>query len=365
MPIKAADPVTQMSWGQAAGGEFSHQAVYYRAPDGYLGAVLPFVRAGLTRSEPVLVAVPPAAARLLRTALARPGDDGTSDNGISDNGISDNGASHNGTSEAGSAGRDGSAGVTFADMTELGRNPGRIISAVWEFISRHAGRPVRFIGEPLWPARTAAEAREAVRHEALINVAFAGAPVAVLCPYDVAALAPRIVASAGHTHPLIGTLAEPRPSPDYDGGRVPRTSARPLPRPPARAEHLAYRGDLRPVRDFVTRFAQRSGLDPDRAADLVLAVGELAANTLRHTSGGGVVSAWRAPGEVICQVTDQGRISDPLVGRRRPPDASGLGIWVVHQVCDLVELRTGRSGTAVRVHLRTGIPATPVPAGRR
>ena len=97
-----------MSWGQAAGGEFSHQAVYYRAPDGYLGAVLPFVRAGLTRSEPVLVAVPPPAARLLRTALARPGDDGTSDdgtsdNGISDNGISDNGTSDNGTSEAGPA----------------------------------------------------------------------------------------------------------------------------------------------------------------------------------------------------------------------------------------------------------------------
>ncbi|MGH3408673.1 MAG: ATP-binding protein, partial [Streptosporangiaceae bacterium] len=142
-------------------------------------------------------------------------------------------------------------------------------------------------------------------------------------------------------------------------------SARPLRRPPARAEHLAYRGDLRPVRDFVTRFAQRSGLGPDRAADLVLAVGELAANTLRHTSGGGVVHAWSAPGEVVCQVTDQGRISDPLVGRRRPPDASGLGIWVVHQLCDLVELRTGRSGTAVRVHMRTGIPATQASARRR
>jgi anti-sigma regulatory factor (Ser/Thr protein kinase) len=333
----AADPVTQMSWGQTADGEFRHQAVYYRAPDGYLGAVLPFIRAGLARSEPVLVAVPPPAARLLRTGLGRPGDGG---------------ASHDGAAEDGSAG-----GVTFADMTELGRNPGRIISAVWEFISRHAGRPVRFLGEPLWPARTAAEAREATRHEALINVAFAAAPVTVLCPYDEAALAPRLVASAGHTHPVIGTLAEPRPSPDYAGGRVPRASARPLTRPPARAEHLAYRGDLRAVRDFVARFAQQSGLDPDRAGDLVLAVGELAANTLRHTSGGGVVHAWRAPGEVICQVTDQGRISDPLVGRRRPPDASGLGVWVVHQICDLVELRTGRSGTAVRVHMRTGTPA--------
>jgi hypothetical protein len=76
------------------------------------------------------------------------------------------------------------------------------------------------------------------------------------------------------------------------------------------------------------------------------------------------VHAWTAPGEVICQVSDQGQISDPLVGRRRPPDASGLGIWVVHQVCDLVELRTGRDGTEVRVHMRTG--ASPARAdGRR
>ena len=319
--------VTQTSWRQAVGGEFSHQAVYYHAPD-YLGAVLPFVRDGLARSEPVLVAVPPPAVGRLQAEL------------------------------------DGSAGgVTFADMTELGRNPGRIISAVWEFISRHPGRPVRFLGEPFWPARSAAEAQEAVRHEALINVAFSAAPVAVLCPYDVAGLAPDIVASAGHTHPLVGSPAEPRPSRSYAGGQVPPAADRPLPAPPAGAGRLAYRADLRPVRDFTGHFAARSGLDPDRTAELVLAVGELAANTLRHTSGGGVVHAWTAPGEVICQVSDQGQISDPLVGRRRPPDASGLGIWVVHQVCDLVELRTGRDGTEVRVHMRTA--ASPARAGGR
>lgn len=307
-----------MNWGPSAGGEFSHQAVYYRALDGYLAAVMPFIRDGLARSEPILAAVPPPGAGLLRAGL---GTDG--------------------------------AGVTFADMIELGRNPGRIISAVWEFIGRHPGQPVRFLGEPFWPARSAAEAREAVRHEALINLAFSAAPVAVLCPYDAAGLAPAIVASAGCTHPVIGTEAGWRPSPDYARGQVPGAAARPLARPPARAERLAYRGDLRPVRDFVTGFAQRSGLNADRAADLVLAVGEVAANTLRHTCGGGVVQAWREPGEVICQVSDQGQISDPLVGRRRPPDATGLGVWVVHQVCDLVELRTGRGGTAVRMHLRT------------
>jgi len=331
--------VTQTSWVQAADGDFSHQAVYYHAPDGYLGAVLPFVSDALARSEPVFVAVPPRAAGLLRAGLGLP--------------------SQNGDSPDGSA-----AGVTFADMTELGRNPGRIISAVWEFISRHDGRPVRFLGEPFWPARSAAEAREAVRHEALINVAFSGAPVAVLCPYNAGGLTPPILASAGHTHPVLGTLAEPRPSPDYDGGRVPWAAARPLPPMPSGAERLRYAHDVRPVRDFVARFAEQSGLDADRGADLVLAVGELAANTLRHTSGDGIVHAWRAPGEVVCQVTDQGQISDPLVGRRRPPDASGLGIWVVHQVCDLVELRTGPGGTVIRVHMRHSPPAPEAILGR-
>ena len=32
--------------------------------------------------------------------------------------------------------------------------------------------------------------------------------------------------------------------------------------------------------------------------------------------------------------------------------AGGSGMWVVHQVCDLVELRTGPLGTTVRLHLR-------------
>ena len=45
-----------------------------------------------------------------------------------------------------------------------------------------------------------------------------------------------------------------------------------------------------------------------------------------------------------------------LAGRRRPiPDAGrGHGLWVVNQLCDLVELRTGSTGTTVRLHMRLG-----------
>jgi hypothetical protein len=61
---------------------------------------------------------------------------------------------------------------------------------------------------------------------------------------------------------------------------------------------------------------------------------------------------WGAPGEVICQVEDSGHIHDPLAGRRAPAldAAGGGGLWSVHQLCDLVEVRTGHDGTTVRVH---------------
>jgi anti-sigma regulatory factor (Ser/Thr protein kinase) len=311
-----------MQSGQADGGAFSHQAVYYDAPRSYLEAVLPFIREAQARAEPVLAAVPPVLAERLRAGL--------------------NGSGHD--------------GVTFADITELGRNPGRIISALWEFLGKHDGRPARFVSEPFWPARSLAEVREAIRHEALLNLAFSAAPLTVLCPYDTAALGRQVLSSAWHTHPVVRTSAGPRPSLRFVSGRIPRLAARRLSRPPRRAEELAYSDDLRPVREFVASLAGRHGLGTDRGADLVLAVGELAANTLRHASGAGVVSVWSTRDEVICQVTDEGRIADPLVGRKRPPEASGLGLWVVHQVCDLVELRSGQHGTAIRMHMRLETP---------
>jgi anti-sigma regulatory factor (Ser/Thr protein kinase) len=316
--------VIVMDSGQADGGGFRHQAAYYDGPKDYLSAVLPFIQEGLAVSEPVLAMVPGPAGHLLQTSL-----DGQS------------------------------AGVTFGDMSELGRNPGRIIAAMWEFIGQHPGRPVRVLGETVWPARSRAEVREAVRHEALVNMAFATTPVTVLCPYDIGQLTARVAASAGHTHAVIRTSAGSAPSPDYVSGRIPRASGRPLPLPPARAEQLAYARDLRPVRALVGRHAARAGLDPDRSADLVLAVGEITANTLRHTTAGGTASIWQTRTELICQVTDQGWIGDPLAGRKRPPEATGLGLWVVHQVCDLVELRSGRRGTTVRMHMRLAGPPPP------
>ena len=118
---------------------------------------------------------------------------------------------------------------------------------------------------------------------------------------------------------------------------------------------LRYRASLAQVRKFTTARARRAGLPPRRVNDLVIAVAELAANTLVHTSGPGTLTLWITDDEVICQVQDQGQITDPRAGMIRAAAAApggGRGLWVVHQVCDRVEISTGQAGTTVRVHMR-------------
>ena len=133
---------------------------------------------------------------------------------------------------------------------------------------------------------------------------------------------------------------------------------RALPRPPAHAETLDYRADLGPVRSFVASRAKCAGLTPPRIPDLVLAISELAGNTLRHTDGGGTVQVWRTREEIICQVADTGQIADPLARHRAPSDEllGGNGLWLVNQVCDLVQSRTGQAGTTTRLHMRLHRP---------
>jgi anti-sigma regulatory factor (Ser/Thr protein kinase) len=238
-------------------------------------------------------------------------------------------------------------------MAQLGRNPARIIPEVRDFIDAHPGQRVRYLGEPVWPGRSAAEMCEAARHEALINLAFAGMAVTILCPYDAAGLPAPVLGDAERTHPVILANGREMPAAHYAGpGRIPPQCDRALPAPPAIAETLSYQADLRPVRRLVASYADRAGLPAGRTSDLVLAASEIAANTFRHTSAGGTVHIWRTGGEILCQIQDQGWISDPLAGRtRRPPAARGHGLWVVNQLCDLVELRTGQAGTTIRLHM--------------
>lgn len=115
----------------------------------------------------------------------------------------------------------------------------------------------------------------------------------------------------------------------------------------------ARAGDLSAVRAFVAARAAALGLSPDRVESLILAVSELATNTLQHTSGGGRVRVWADDGQLVCDVVDGGRADALQLGRTMPPaDAvRGRGLTIVEQVCDIVEVSAASEGTRVRVRL--------------
>jgi anti-sigma regulatory factor (Ser/Thr protein kinase) len=305
---------------------FQHEALLYEGRDGFLAGTVPFIREGLDRGEPMLVAVGAEKISLLREALGEPADE-----------------------------------VQFADMAELGRNPGRIIPAWRDFLATHAreGRPVRGIGEPIWAGRSTAELVECQLHEALLNVAFADVEgFRLLCPYDVEALDPAVVHEACCSHPALVEGEEVRPSRRYrDGGELLAPFDLPLPSAPPAAELLGFdRHGLPEVREIVARHAQRARLADPRAADLVLAVSEVAANSVVHGGGRGVLRVWSEDDALVCEVRDRGEIQDALVGRHHPDheQPGGRGVWLAHQFCDLVQLRSGHGGTVVRLRVHTG-----------
>jgi anti-sigma regulatory factor (Ser/Thr protein kinase) len=306
---------------EAGGGEsLSHLAYFYDDERGYLSYLSAFALAGLRNTEPVFVAVPGRKAALLRERLGA--------------------ESHL---------------LRYGAIAETGRNPARLIPELRAFLDEHHGRRVRVVSEAIWPGRSAAELCEATRHEALMNLAFDSSPVTIVCPYDAGALAPSVLAGAECTHPAFLRNGQTQSAVGYAGrGVLPAECDEPLPAPPADAQVLAYETTLRPARELVASHGATLRMADERITNMVIAAGEITANTLRHTSAGGTFWVWHTGEEIICQVRDQGWIADPLAGRwRRPPEGPGHGLWVVNQVCDLVEIRTSRpAGTIIRLHMR-------------
>jgi anti-sigma regulatory factor (Ser/Thr protein kinase) len=306
--------------GRTAGNAgLDHRAYLYDGEYDYLSSVSTFVQAGLRDAEPAFVAVPGRRAALLRERLGAE-----------------------------------SPLLRYGAMAETGRNPARLIPELYAFVEEHPGQRVRYVGESIWPGRSDAELCEATRHEALINLAFATSAVSILCPYDARGLGASVVGGVQRTHPSILQAGLTQPATGYAEGVVPAECEDPLPTPPANAQTLGYETSLRQVRDLVASHGAALGMAADRITNLVIAAGEITANTLRHTSAGGTFWIWHTGEELICQVRDQGWVTDPLAGRQRhSPEDSGHGLWVVNQVCDLVEIRSSQAaGTVIRLHMR-------------
>jgi anti-sigma regulatory factor (Ser/Thr protein kinase) len=302
---------------------FRHEALFYAGDDEFLQGTVPFILEGLAQHEPVLVVVSEPKIAALRSAL---------------------------DCKANS--------VQFANMCQVGRNPARIIPAWRDFVNRNGGglRKLRGIGEPVTADRSEAALSEWHRHESLLNLAFEDSgDWWLLCPYDTASLPSDVVDHAHRNHPFLLEDGDHRTSAsaiDLDEIRAPFDE--PLADPPADVPEFVFdtRG-LAALRVLVRQLGTDAGFCETRIEDLVLAANEIATNSVRHGGGRGVLRVWTSGHTVVCDIRDAGQIDEPLVGRRRPlPDQiGGRGMWLVNQLCELVQVRSSAAGTIVRLHI--------------
>jgi anti-sigma regulatory factor (Ser/Thr protein kinase) len=302
---------------------FAHEAVFYEGEDDFAAQVVPFILDALAAGEPIMVAVGEQHSRRLHDEL-----------GV------------------------GATRVAFAEMETLGRNPARIISAWHDFVAEHggAGRPLRGIGEPIWPGRSQPELAECHRHEALLNVAFDdGPPWWLLCPYDATTLEDDVLDEARRTHPVVRERGQARSSPGFPSplASAPFHGMLPEPLGPVDQQLTFGASDLSLLRQIVAEAAGAAGIREPRVGEFVLCVSELGANSVMHGGGTGVLRIWREEAALVCEIRDRGAMRERLTGRIRPAiDAeNGRGVWFANTMCDLVQIRSQLDGTVVRVRM--------------
>jgi anti-sigma regulatory factor (Ser/Thr protein kinase) len=299
---------------------FDHSALLYHSEREYVDWLVRFISDGVDRAQPVLVAVPGDRLATLRRALG-----------------------------------DAAADVTMADITRIGRNPGRILAAQLAFVERHPRQHVRIVAEPVWEGRTPFEYSACMQHEALANIAFDGLDVTGLCPYDASCLGEKVLADVLLTHPQIWRGGFRKHSPDYALDVALDHCNQPLTTNPAAVTYtVSQAADLAGARKCGNRYARLLGMCADRVADLLLVATELATNSLDHANGACRLAFWYEAGHVVCEARDLGHWADPLAGRR-PPAARGIGpygLFVVNTIADLLRTHTTPAGTTVQAYLR-------------
>lgn len=313
-----------MSAGSAvlrpAAGRYRHEALLYSGLAEFRAGAVSFLRRAISEDAPALVMVSSEKIELLRRDLGA------------------------------EAGR-----VEFSEMAEVGSNPARIIAAWQEFVRAHDGAGQLYgIGEPMYPGRSTAELAECQLHEALLNIAFdAAIPFWLLCPYDLEALAAEVIGEAEQHHPFLTRGEDQEASSTFQPIDADSPFDRPAPARPAGIESLPFAaGDLGRVRSYVARRAQLTGLARKPAVALVLAVNEIATNSLQHGGGRGELRVWSEGSSVICEISDRGHLTSALAGRLPPAldGADGGGLWLANHMCDLVQIFSSPGGTAIRLH---------------
>ncbi|MBC6457995.1 sensor histidine kinase [Actinomadura sp. HBU206391] len=304
-----------------------HRALLYGGQDDILDVTVPFLRSGLESGEAILAVIPSVHIEALRDTF---GDD----------------------AEA----------MTFIDAADWYEHPVRTVAAYNDFVHEAAPRRVRALAEPIWHGRSPVQTVEWQRYESVVNVAFTGFGAQVICLYDKVRLDSEIISAALRTHPEVA-----------DGGRPGSGAARssdafvdpaafnaecdssPLPPPAGAVESLpiAREDDLHELRAFVTERARRHRQADASLSNLLVAVTEIATNALRHGTPPVTLRVWAEDTDLVCEVADHGQWDrHALLGFLPPKSATagGFGLWAARMLVDVAQVRSGGSGTVVRLH---------------
>jgi anti-sigma regulatory factor (Ser/Thr protein kinase) len=298
---------------------FVHEALMYRDEAEFDAAMHKFLQEAAAAGEPVLVALPGPHLEHVRRGL-----------------------------------EDMMADARFEDLEHVGRNPSCLLSMIEEWVVSHDGH-ARVVSEVVWPGRSHSEAVEALRHEALVNHALAESGATIMSPFDAAHLDEDIVAAVEMTHPTVVDGGQRRAGASYTG---PMSTAFdelwPLQDPAGPVSEHPLAGSLLELRRAIAADPVLGSLSAERRSDLVFAINEAASNAVKHGDKACMTRIWLDGDEVVTEVSTQAAIADLMAGRRRPAaDAlQGRGLWLINQLCDLVEMRSDSSGTRLRMHIR-------------
>jgi anti-sigma regulatory factor (Ser/Thr protein kinase) len=245
--------------------------------------------------------------------------------------------------------------VSFFSADDWYVNPVQTIAAWRRVLSEAADNGVtytRIVGEVKFGATHDLQTSW-TRYESALNAIFEHSPAWIVCPYDARVLPPAVIDQAWRTHPTVWDSTR-RASDRYE---IPARLLREIVEPgrtvtgPPSLE-LEIDGRMREIRGSVRALGIEAALPRARVEELVLAVSELAGNTIRHAGGGGKLALWLTGEGVVCEVTDQGGgMQDPLAGfvPPTPPASSGMGLWIARQLSDSFAIGANGEGTTVRI----------------
>ena len=292
----------------------THEAFFYSSDEEFGARVVPFLRDAVATNQGAIAVTTEDRIKLLRRELGSNAD-----------------------------------AVSFFDATRWYRRPGTALVAWRDALDqqvRSGADFVRATGEFQFGDDQAGISRW-TRYESLVNRAFAGRPVWIMCAYNTQTVPDEILTEARRTHPVTSTPLARTASPiHFDAQELAADLGHAGDRPEAQERtrvEVFEPHDLTHVRRSVRWAAQSAGLSVDVVDDLLLAIAELAHRWLAQDGTTALVRTARQNGEWFCEIRSGRPGSDAL-----PSGPDEIGVLIGRVISDRVEVADDKEGPLVR-----------------